>query len=68
VMVADTPAVFAQTVIELLRDRSLQAQLANNSRRLAERCYDWQVILRKMDKIYTVNGSHKAQNKRNGHA
>jgi polysaccharide biosynthesis protein PslH len=68
VMVADTPAVFAQTVIELLRDRSLQSQLANNSRKLAECCYDWQVVLRKMDKIYTGNGSDKVQNKRNGHA
>jgi glycosyltransferase involved in cell wall biosynthesis len=66
VMVADTPAVFAQMVVELLRDRSLQTQLANNGRRLAENSYDWQVVLQKMDQVYTVNGSDKAQNKRNG--
>jgi glycosyltransferase involved in cell wall biosynthesis len=68
VMVADTPAVFAQMVVELLRDRSLQAQIANNGRRLAECCYDWQVVLQKMDQVYTVNGSDKSQNKRNRHA
>jgi glycosyltransferase involved in cell wall biosynthesis len=68
VMVADTPAVFAQTVVELLRDRSLQAQLAENGRRLAECNYDWQVVLQKMDQVYSTNGSNKVSQKRNGNA
>jgi glycosyltransferase involved in cell wall biosynthesis len=66
VMVADTPAVFAQTVVELLRDRALQSQLAANGRRLAERSYDWQVVLQKMDQVYKINGSHKTNDIKNG--
>jgi polysaccharide biosynthesis protein PslH len=68
VMIADTPAVFAQTVVELLRDRSLQSQLAANGRHLAECCYDWQVVLQKMDQVYTINGSNKANHIKNGYA
>lgn len=68
VMVADTPAVFAQTVVELLRDLPLQEQLSRNGRLLVERCYDWQVVLQKMDQIYSGNGFDKAGNKRNRHA
>jgi glycosyltransferase involved in cell wall biosynthesis len=52
VLVADTPADFADTVTRLLKDKVLQDNLAAKGRQLAKRCYDWHVILGKMDEIY----------------
>jgi glycosyltransferase involved in cell wall biosynthesis len=52
VLVADTPEAFANEVIRLLKDPALQARLAENGRRLAETCYDWQVVLTKIDEVY----------------
>jgi glycosyltransferase involved in cell wall biosynthesis len=52
VLVGDTPQDFAAAVIRLLEDEDLQAQLAANGRSLAERYYDWKVILNRMEKIY----------------
>ena len=52
VLVADTPQAFARDVVQLLGDSALQSRLAGNGRRLAESCYDWQVVLKKMDRVY----------------
>jgi glycosyltransferase involved in cell wall biosynthesis len=52
VLVGDTPQDFAAAVIRLIEDDALQAQLAANGRSLAERAYDWKVILNRMEKIY----------------
>jgi len=52
VMVADTPQDFATSVIQLVRDETLQKQLAVNGRQLAESRYDWKVVLRRMESIY----------------
>lgn len=52
VLVANTPADFADSVIRLLRDGALQHQLATNGRRLAENKYDWRVTLTGLDEIY----------------
>jgi glycosyltransferase involved in cell wall biosynthesis len=52
VLVADTPDAFAQAVIRLLADTDLQDRLAENGRRLAERQYDWQVVLQKLDLVF----------------
>jgi glycosyltransferase involved in cell wall biosynthesis len=52
VLVADTPQDFADAVTRLLMDKALQADLAIKGRQLAERSYDWQVVLGKMDVIY----------------
>lgn len=54
VLVADSVQAFAQDVVRLLQDPALQARLAANGRRLAETCYDWQVVLRKMDEVYSA--------------
>jgi glycosyltransferase involved in cell wall biosynthesis len=51
-LVADTPQEFAAAVVSLLRDQALQARLALNGRRLAECCYDWKIVLQRMDKVY----------------
>ncbi|HSB66561.1 MAG TPA: glycosyltransferase family 4 protein [Anaerolineales bacterium] len=52
VLIGDTPQDFAASVIRLLDDDALQAQLAANGRYLAEHFYDWKVILNRMEKIY----------------
>jgi glycosyltransferase involved in cell wall biosynthesis len=51
-LVADSPQEFATAVVNLLGDDALQARLAFNGRRLAECCYDWKIILQRMDKVY----------------
>lgn len=53
VLVADTAEDLAAEVVHLLRDPSLQVCLAQNARRLAEEKYDWQIVLKKMDTIYS---------------
>ena len=52
VLVADTAEDFAKRVIELLENIALQEKLAANGRQLAEKKYDWQVILSAMKPIY----------------
>ena len=61
VLVADSPADFADSVTRLLKDEALQAKLAINGRHLAERRYDWQVILGKMEEIYQGVASRNAE-------
>lgn len=56
VLVQDTPAGFANAVIQLLKDPVLQASLANNGRLLAEARYKWEAVLQKLDPIYAGSG------------
>jgi glycosyltransferase involved in cell wall biosynthesis len=52
VLVADSPPDLARQVLRLLGNPALQSRLSENGRRLAERSYDWRVVLGKMDSIY----------------
>ena len=52
VLVKDTEKDFAEAVIQLLLDETLQARLASNGRQFVEKQYDWQVILGKMEDVY----------------
>lgn len=52
-IVADTPEEFAESVIELLNDQNIRKYLGNNARKLAEEKYDWRIICKKMDIIYS---------------
>jgi glycosyltransferase involved in cell wall biosynthesis len=52
VLVADHPADFAEAVIRILHDKGLQTRLATNGRCLVESNYDWQVVLKDLDKVY----------------
>jgi glycosyltransferase involved in cell wall biosynthesis len=52
VLVADNPADFAQSVLHILQDKTLQERLSVNGRHLVEHKYDWQVVLGELDKIY----------------
>ena len=53
VLVADSPEEFAASVIALIEQKDLRQQLSNNGRRLVERKYDWQVVLGRLDEIYS---------------
>lgn len=59
VLIVDEPTEFADAVVNLIKDDELQDKLASKGRKLAETQYDWQVILKKMDKIYSRNYLHK---------
>jgi len=52
VIVADAANDFANRVSELLENVSLQEKLSVNGRQLAEKKYDWQVVLDAMRLIY----------------
>lgn len=53
VLVADTPADFAAEVLRLAASPALQGQLAANGRCLAEQEYDWHVVLKKLETLYS---------------
>jgi glycosyltransferase involved in cell wall biosynthesis len=57
VLVEDTAAGFASATIRLLQNPALQGKIANNGRRLAETCYDGQVVLKRLDTIYGTTAS-----------
>lgn len=52
VLVADTPADFANRTSELLENASLQEKLSTKGRELATSKYDWQAVLSAMRPIY----------------
>ena len=54
VLVEDTSSSYASAVIKLLKDKTLQAQLAANGRRIAQERYDWKTGLRGLDKVYKM--------------
>jgi polysaccharide biosynthesis protein PslH len=53
VLVADTPAEFARQVTCLLADQALQNRISQNGMNLVRTQYDWQVVLQKLDRLYT---------------
>lgn len=52
VLVEDDEKSFANAVVDLINNPKLQDQLAQNGRKVAEKRYDWQIILRELDHIY----------------
>jgi glycosyltransferase involved in cell wall biosynthesis len=52
VLVADSPADFAAAALRLLQDPELQNRLGQQGRCLAERRYDWQAVLKRMEGLY----------------
>lgn len=51
-ILADTPASFAEGVASLLRDRERRADLAHTARAFVEEHYDWHAIVPKVEKVY----------------
>lgn len=52
ILIADAPADFADQTIQLLRDNILRQRLVVNGRQLVETQYDWQIIARRIVRIY----------------
>ncbi len=52
IMIADTPAGFAERVIQLLTDGELRKKISHNARRLVETHYDWSAISRRLMTVY----------------
>jgi glycosyltransferase involved in cell wall biosynthesis len=52
IMVGDTPAAFADAVVQLLDDRELAQRIARNGRRLAEEKYDYRRACAPIDDVY----------------
>jgi glycosyltransferase involved in cell wall biosynthesis len=52
VLVSDNTIDYANTTIRLLENKFLQDKLSKNGRKLAEKKYDWQVVLKQMDEVY----------------
>jgi polysaccharide biosynthesis protein PslH len=52
ILIADTPARFAERVIQLLTDKDLRDRIAGNARRLVVTQYDWSVIGEKLVSVY----------------
>jgi len=56
VLVVDRPDEFADSVIQLLKDKAFQARLSTNGRHLVESKYDWQVTLKDLERVYQQIG------------
>lgn len=54
ILVEDTAQGFARATLDLLKNRHQQSRLGENGRRLATTRYDWQVVLKQLDKIYEM--------------
>jgi len=52
ILLADSAAAFAQSVVELLRDRGLRARLGENGRRLVETHYSWEAATDLLEAAY----------------
>ena len=52
ILIADSPAGFADAVVRLLEDTQFQAQLASNGRSWVEDHYDWRSVYGQWDQVY----------------
>lgn len=52
VLLADTPDAMLEQVVRLIEDPQLRLELGRNGRQLAERLYDWQIVLQPLQSIY----------------
>ena len=53
ILVADTPAEFADAASRLLGDEELRNELSKNGRKLVVETYDWRTALEPLDEIYS---------------
>jgi glycosyltransferase involved in cell wall biosynthesis len=51
-LVADTPAEFAQATLRLLEDKQFAAELGRNGRQLIQATYDYRAACRPIDAAY----------------
>jgi polysaccharide biosynthesis protein PslH len=53
ILIADEPGEFAHAVVRVIRDAQLSRRLSENGRRWVEAKYDWRVVYRRLDDVYT---------------
>jgi glycosyltransferase involved in cell wall biosynthesis len=54
ILIADTPSTFADAVLRVIRDPALGQRMAENGRRWVEQKYNWRVVYKKLDSIYST--------------
>lgn len=59
-LVADTPHDFASHVNMLLNDRELRESIGNSGRKLIEEKYDWQILGKRLNEVYSQITERKA--------
>lgn len=52
ILVADSPADFAQAVVSTVLSPAIRSQLSQNGRALIERTYDWRQVYKAFDNVY----------------
>jgi glycosyltransferase involved in cell wall biosynthesis len=57
ILIADTPAAFAQATVRLLQNPDKGQRLAQAGRRWAEQHYNWRVVYRLWDQVYAGLGA-----------
>ena len=50
-LIADTPDDFAAETIKLIEDKALRGRIANNARRRVEEKYQYDILLKKLERI-----------------
>ncbi len=51
-LIADTPEIFADKVIDLLENPTHRRDLANAGRKRVEQSYDWNVLVNRLEQVY----------------
>jgi len=51
-LIADAPRAFANSVLELLEDQDLAADLGRQGRALVERQYSWETVVEELERFY----------------
>ena len=51
-LIADTPKIFADKVIDLLENPTHRRDLANAGRKRVEQSYDWDVLVNRLEQVY----------------
>jgi len=51
-LITDTPEQFSAAITKLLNDKKLRLFISNNARQIAEKKYDWKILLERLDSVY----------------
>jgi sugar transferase (PEP-CTERM/EpsH1 system associated) len=65
-LIADTPALFADAVLDILRDQALREQLGAQARLFVEREHDWTPLLQKLAGLVETVGARPKTSGRSG--
>ena len=66
ILIADTPADFAQSALDILCDRALRERLSTNGRRLVVQHYDYRTAYATLDGIYIETNHRSGQSSSRG--